>query len=356
MRIIHFIPRLGGGGAERQLSYLAPEQARLDHEVHVCYLHTGEYLERLQSTRVVLHKLAGSGNYDIRIVPQMGDLMRHVRPDIVQSWLIQMDVLVGLLCRVSPCAWVMSERGSAHDYKTSLKCWLKSIVAGQAKAIVANSPGGKEYWDAKTRGQVQTHIIDNALPLGEIEKTVPQGALSNGDRAILYAGRLHTLKNIEALIRAYSLLPRKNCRLVICGEGSQRHALKELATSLGIEEGVVMRGHEPDVWGWMKRADVFVSVSRYEGAPNSVLEAMACGCPVVVSDIPAHREILDASTAILVDPDDPKAIAAAIERILDDGDDIQHMAARAKERVQGLSIEIMARRYLDLYAGLLGKA
>jgi glycosyltransferase involved in cell wall biosynthesis len=103
----------------------------------------------------------------------------------------------------------------------------------------------------------------------------------------------------------------------------------------------------------MKRADAFVSLSRCEGRPNIVLEAMACGCPLVVSDIPAHREILDESTALFARLDDPGQTASAIKATLVCGDAARGRAHAARVRTLEWPVETMARLYEELYLGLL---
>ena len=84
-----------------------------------------------------------------------------------------------------------------------------------------------------------------------------------------------------------------------------RAAVEAAVAGLGLADRVRLVGFVPDAWAWMKRASVLVSPSLFEGHPNVVLEAAACGCPLVVSDIPAHREFLDGENAVLVDTGDP---------------------------------------------------
>src|SRR5256885_5126301 len=102
--ILHLIPTLGGGGAERQLTYLAAALQRLGAKVHVGYLHEGPNLDRLLSDQVATHCLGPIGNYDIRLIRRISGLIRRVRPDLIQTWLTQMDILGGgaALCHGTP--------------------------------------------------------------------------------------------------------------------------------------------------------------------------------------------------------------------------------------------------------------
>jgi glycosyltransferase involved in cell wall biosynthesis len=99
----------------------------------------------------------------------------------------------------------------------------------------------------------------------------------------------------------------------------------------------------------MKRADAFAFMSKFEGCPNVVLEAMACGCPLVLSDIPAHREILDEGRAYFAHPDNQTAIAEAIKTTLLFGDAARARADAAQVAIAGRTTRAMAGRYEQLY-------
>ncbi|MBK8006873.1 MAG: glycosyltransferase [Gemmatimonadetes bacterium] len=106
----------------------------------------------------------------------------------------------------------------------------------------------------------------------------------------------------------------------------------------------------------MKRAAVFTSPSRHEGMPNAVVEAMTCGCALVVSDIPSHREILDAGSARFVSPDDPAALAAAVAGLLDAPAEASGLGRVARARAAQWSVEASMRAYLALYQELAAGA
>jgi glycosyltransferase involved in cell wall biosynthesis len=96
-----------------------------------------------------------------------------------------------------------------------------------------------------------------------------------------------------------------------------------------------------------------VSPSRFEGNPNIVLEAMAAGCPVVVSDIPAHREILDDEAALFVNPDDGRALADRIVSVAADPQSASRRARAARARVERFTLPQIATQYMAVYRDVL---
>jgi glycosyltransferase involved in cell wall biosynthesis len=145
--------------------------------------------------------------------------------------------------------------------------------------------------------------------------------LQGGDTPVLIgAGKLKPQKDFPTLIRAFARLRRRRpARLVILGEGDARPALEALARELGVEADVDFPGYQQNPWAWLRRASVFVLSSAWEGLPNVLIEAMACGCPVVSTDCPSGpREILDGGRyGPLVPVGDAEAMAAALERVLE---------------------------------------
>ncbi len=172
---------------------------------------------------------------------------------------------------------------------------------------------------------------------------------------IVSVGRLDRLKGFDNLLRAFAIVRQKQVtRLIILGEGEERSALQLLASELKVSDTVDMPGFVDHPERFMSRAAVFALSSRSEGLGVVLIEALACGIPVVSTDCPTGpREILgDSAYGILVPVDDPSALAAAILAKLSDAGDRQSLRERAME----FSEEAAVQKYLALIDNIQSNA
>ena len=170
-----------------------------------------------------------------------------------------------------------------------------------------------------------------------------------GVPVILSAGRLVDQKDFSTLIRAFAqVVKSRPARLVILGEGRERGALAALARELGVAEGVDLPGFVANPFAWMARARVFAVSSIYEGLSMVLVEAMACGTPVVSTDCPhGPREVLeDGRWGRLVPVGAAGALAAAILETLRDPVDSDRLVSRSR----AFSVEGCIDRHLELMA------
>ena len=124
--------------------------------------------------------------------------------------------------------------------------------------------------------------------------------------------------------------------------------IRDVARHAGVSPGTVS-----NVWSWMKRAAVVVSAGLFEGDPNVVLEALACGTPLVVSDIAGHRALLDESTAWVVDPHSAATIATGLLAALGDRREARTRADRARKVVASRGWEEITARYVSVYESVM---
>lgn len=360
MRVLHLIPNLVSGGAERQLTYLALELSRRGHDVHIGYLAESPVPAELSVSAVTLHPLSNNGTHDPVIFFRVFYLLRRLRPDILQTWILQMDVLGGCAAWLTHTPWVLREPASAKLWLPGLKTSIRLFVARAARFVVSNSMAGDDYWRTFKRDN-QRQIISNAVPLQrilDVEPAMLDPALRlDGRRIVLFAGRFDAQKNIEVLLTALiDIVQRAPASAILVGEGPLGPRMREMIDGSGQGGRIKLMAYSSNLWSIMKVASLFVSISRFEGRPNVVLEAMAAGCPVLVSDIPEHREILDEASGIFVGCyEDPHAVAEGLLQALSDHSAVCRRIVLARDRVAAFTIERLGREYEMLYDRMLGR-
>lgn len=168
---------------------------------------------------------------------------------------------------------------------------------------------------------------------------------STEKKIVLSIGRLESVKDHKTLIQAFALIhARHPSKLVILGEGSLRDDLEKIATSLGLEKDVIFPGYIRQPFSIISHSDVFVLSSLYEGLPTVLIEALACRCPIVSTDIGSAREILNyGQYGHLTPVGDAEAMARAIQKTLD-GD----TRLAPKEWLSQFEVEKNVEQYIDL--------
>jgi glycosyltransferase involved in cell wall biosynthesis len=364
-RVLHLITSLAQGGAERQMTYLCCGLARLGWDVQVGFLETDRLhddvnLSRLHASGVSTHHVRNAGPYDPVTPLRFVRLIRRVRPDVVQTWIPMVDVTGGLAARWTRTPWVMSERNTPDYYAFGPKFRLRGAIVRGASAVVSNSRPAERYWAGRLPAAVVRRVVPNALPLEEIRSAAshPEDDFGIGDdrAVVLFAGRMNEQKNVRVLLPALERVVRETDAVaLVCGVGELSGWVDDFVRERGLSERIRVVGFVRSLWPWMRRAAVFVSVSRFEGMPNTVMEAAAIGCPLVISAIPHHLDLFDDESAVFVEPGDPEHIARAIVDSLRDRADARSRAERAEKKADAWSIDRAAAHYAELYEQLIAR-
>jgi len=360
LRALFCVQSLEGGGAERQIAYLANALARRRWDVHLAVLRFGPNWTRIDRERIRLHRLEALGNYDPRLLRGIWRVARSVRPSVVLTWLPQMDTLGGCCANLLGLPWILCERTSGRAYGRGLRELVRRQIARGASAVVANSEGGAAYWRPGRPGR-PVLVVPNIVPVAEIEASAAAapGTLrpAGGPGVIVCVGRLVEVRNHATVIEALSRVRRETAaRLEVLGKGPEAGRLRSLAARLRLGDAVSFLGFVDDVYPRMRRADAFVSVSALEGHPNATIEAAVAGCPLVLSDIPEHRALFSDDEALFVPLRDPDGLAEALLATLGDPDGARARAEAARLRVRAAAEADVAEIYDQLMRGLANRA
>ena len=380
MRITLFLSALAGGGAQRRMLLLARGFAAAGHEVEIVTAGAPENVEAALPAgvrhRALASPLAGlpwlrhrRGLWVPAVWRRLAVHLRTRPPDVLLATSTPAN-LTALLAAAASGTGTPVVVSLNLDLEASLGRGLGGIlglprhVAGiyrRAAMRVAISEGVAEGWRRLAgEGAPPIRTVPNPVDLAAVARGAaaepePGWPVAGEGPLLLACGKLKPQKDFATLIRAAAHLARQRpLRLVILGEGEERRRLRALAAALGLGERVFMPGFVANPFAWMARASLFVLSSRFEGRSNVLLEALACGCPVVATDCPSGpREVLDGGRwGRLVPVGDAETLAAAMAAALDAPRDGPRLRARAAE----FSIERAGAGYLAALAEAVERA
>ncbi len=196
------------------------------------------------------------------------------------------------------------------------------------------------------------------IPNGvDVQRFLPSVTKAKTDVRIVFVARLDVMKGTHVLLKAFSAV-REHAGLVsldIIGDGPEREALQQQARILGIAADVHFYGEIIEILPYLQEATVFVLPSFSEGLSNVILEAMACGLPIVATRVGGTPDIIqDGVNGLLVEPDHAEQLASAVNRLLHDEDAAMRMGEAARKTVeQNFSMEAVSEKYSGLYQELM---
>lgn len=358
---------LSGGGAQRRVVTLANRFIELGREVDLVAVEPLGPTRTLFAPRVRVVALAPDGAapflspsiYANKLVAYLEAAQPSVLMSCVSGVHLLAVVASGRHARHVPLVL----RASRHPYRAFDKWKAVNSALQAAKllqtrsryrradaivAVSSDTADGLRSLLKGCRSRVVT-ILNPVVPTRHLDFVERRTGRADGDMPIvLGVGRLVHQKDFATLLRAFAIVRSKQpARLVLLGEGPKRKELESLAIKLGISDDLEMPGAVDDVVEWMRRADVLVSSSLWEGLQATLIEAMALGCPVVGTDCPggARETLEDGKIGPLVPVCSPDRMASAILSQLESPPDPQILAASAAR----FSIDGKAEQYLELF-------
>ena len=227
---------------------------------------------------------------------------------------------------------------------------LRRLVLKHARAVVSNSEGLRKLSEAEDRHPVR--VIANGVDTEFFRPEVTSSVPLEQPLRILFAGRLQKQKNLTFLFEQLARLPAGTFELHLVGDGPEKRHLEDLAAHLGIEDAITWHGWVPRkaLPALYRSADCLVNPSLYEGMPNIVLEAMACGLPVIASKVPGNDALVrDGETGFLFGLQDPAGLTSALIQ-LRDADLCRRLGACGRARAaQFFSWKTVASDYANLF-------
>jgi glycosyltransferase involved in cell wall biosynthesis len=353
-----------GGGAERVAALLCNHWVAQRHEVTLIptFSGRGDCVYPLDA-RVRLDYLADrvsggtrGGRSMWRRLLELRNIMREIRPDVVISFLTHVNVAALLAAWGLRVAVIVSERSYPPQLPTGVvRRLLRSLLYRRARRVIAQTETVRDWLVAHCPGACIA-VIPNpvALPLPDSGAPLAPGRWLDPQRHLLLAvGRLGAEKGFDHLLEAFARLARDcpDWDLAILGDGDERPVLERQRDRLGLAGRVHLPGRAGNVADWYRRADLYVLSSRYEGFPNTLLEAMAHGVPAVSLDCDSGpRDIIrpEIDGLLVMPASGVEGLAGAMGQLMLD--------AGRRRRMGKAAAEVVDRFGLPRIAGLWAEA
>ncbi len=352
MRVLHVVQELGVGGAERVVVSLVAAARRTGDEAAVVAA-PGPLASELQCPTYPLPMVRRRPERLVAAAVAIARAMRSFRPDVVHCHNPTMALAAAAPThRGRRVRALVSVHGVPDtDYPAAARAIRRSGIPavacgpGVARALGDNG--------VVVRATVVNGISPPPPPLIDRRPLLKEWGLPEDAPLLLSVGRLVPQKNHGVAIRAVALLP--DACLAVLGAGPLRGDLLRLAVTEGVAARVAVPGPQPDARAIMAAADVILLPSKWEGLPLVGLEALASRTPLVAGDAAGIRELfVHGVHCLLVDPDDPRALAGAIRQVTES----EHLRVRLVEAgarlVESYTEEAMAKRFRSLYVGGVG--
>lgn len=362
LRILHIVQSLGYGGMESRIARLARGLPRATHRVEVLSLR--------QPAHGQIELAPGTPSHVFPIppglhLPALLGLSRFIRRggyDVVHThnWASMFYGIMAAKLARGPLA-VHGEHGLNRSDLAGTpwkRLWAQRLLARMADAIVpVNEPIAAHLRATWKTDPGRMTVIPNGV---DLERFRPRtGAREEGTFTLGMVGRLDDVKDIGTALAAVAELVGRGegqgLRLILVGDGPMREALRSQAAALGVGERVEFAGARADVENWYGKFDLFLNASVYEGMCNTLLEAMACGLPLIASRVPGNEAWLrDGVDARFFAAGDAAGLATAIAALRSDAAESAAMGIRNRRRAEaGFDNRGFIASYVAFYDRLL---
>ena len=348
-RLAFYVPSLTVGGAERVTTSVANGLAARGYDVDLLVsYYEGTFVDEISDSVTVIDMhtprvpAIGVG----AAVPKLVSYFRRRDPEMVFTQMLYASdvclvahMLAGSDAKVVPT--VHNTVGMFDPPKERLVHRLATLLSDRAAQFVAVSDGAaRSVVEELGVPEEKVSVLHNPIPVDEIraqacERVQQRWLDDEGLDVVLGIGRLAPQKDFETFLRTFQRVhdADPDTRAIIVGQGPERDELESLARELDIDGVVSFAGYVDNPYSYMAGADAMLLSSRHEGLPTVLIEAMACGCPVVATDCPSGPQTILAGGTYgpLVDVSDDEGLAEAVLSTLADPLDSTTLVDRARD-------------------------
>jgi len=359
--LMFVIETLEIGGAERQLLELIKG---LDRNVYnpivVCFRRTPGLAKEVTALDIPVYYAIRKWRWDPSVVWKIIKLIRANNISLIHAYMPLAGIYGSAAAMISGVPIVNSSIRNAKVPTLYEMALLKCSFA-LSDVVLANSNTGKKVFSKLSRGKIK--VIYNGIDYSRFNKPIDiqnkkrDLNLERFDFVVSMVARLEEVKNPVMFVRVARIVSEAlpNTAFLVVGDGSMRKALEQVIITLGLNLNVFLLGSRTDIEEILQITDIGVLTSNSEGLPNTIIEMLASGVPVVATNCEGVREILDhGQTGLCVEINNELSMAEQIIRLLRDDKLRSVMGLKGKQEVQSrFSLKEMVDRTEGIYKELL---
>ena len=328
-KIIHIIQSLGNGGCENMLLRTLPLLGDFDHTI-ITLKNPGDLAPKFIDAGVKVKTTHW---------PQLRKQVLLESPDIIITYLFHADMLGRIFLRIKNTPVIPFLRTTYNHPKYLIARILEWMTKSLVNQYLANSVAVKDFY-IKHIGvhPEKITVIPNGIDIEYFDSITPNPdlrkslSIAPSDFVIICVANLHINKGHHYLLEAFEVCDLKNVKLLIVGDGDEKENLLHQIENYRSKENIIFLGRRTDVPQLLKISNLFMLPTLFEGQSNAIMEAMAAGIPIITTDIPENRALIEnTASGILVPTHSASTLCKAIHTIQDNTDYAGEIRQNAKK-------------------------
>lgn len=365
MKIVYIITRSDVlGGASVHLLDLAKGMIEKGHQIHILVGGTGAFTEALDKNNIAYTPLAHlkrelSVQHEVLGYVEIKKQLKQLKPDIVHCH----STKAGLLGRLAAKSLNIPVVFTAHGWaftdgvgakKQKIYAHVERALSKLSDAIISVSDYDRQHGFKHNVGTQQlVTTVHNGVP--DIER--PTKHTQNPVPKLIMVARFEEPKDQYFLINTLAELPKNlDWRLDLIGDGPNLQRCKDLTKSKQLDNKVIFHGQSFKVQEFLNQADIFILISKYEGFPLTILEAMRASLPIIASDVGGVKESVTAQNGFLIPKNDSAALTYALTKLISDANLRNELGGNSRKLYETyFTFETMLEKTLNIYYKILSK-
>lgn len=366
-KILHIIHSLDSGGCENMLLRTLPKLTQFDHKI-LTLKQPGELAPQFIASGIPVETLRYKNFFDISSFLRLREMVRRESPDIILTYLFHADMIARLgLFKVTNAPRIPFLRTTYNHPKYLIARIFEQLTRPLVHQYLANSEAVKDFYVRHLRVRPEKiTVIPNGIDLNFFDSLKPDYQLQDSlaipqeNFIIICVANLHINKGHSYLLTAFEKFYQEypQSTLLLVGEGKEHDALKKQIQGYRSKENILFLGRRKDVAKLLILSDLFVLPTLFEGQSNAILEAMAARIPVITTDIPENKVLLENdASALLILPQDSESLYQALQKARQDKEFREKIARAARKNIEdSFSLEKIQMRWENILNNVIAKS